>query len=110
MAVWTSSFGTFNTDGRILGFVLALIESGSDAHIITLDVIPEARQQKIATRLMNEIHNELKKEGISVIFLEVGVNNLPAQCLYRGLHYQYIETLAGYYRGREDAYRMARFA
>jgi hypothetical protein len=28
--------------------------------------------------------------------------------LYAKLNYRYLETLAGYYRGREDAYRMMR--
>jgi [ribosomal protein S18]-alanine N-acetyltransferase len=94
--------------GRILGFVLARVEKGKRAHIITLDVVPEARKQKIGTMLMNEIHCELKKIGVRAIFLEVGAENLPAQRLYQGLQYQFIEILAGYYHGREDAYRMAR--
>ena len=94
--------------GRILGFVLARVESRKRAHIITLDVIPEARKQKIGTMLMNEIHCELKKIGVRAIFLEVGAENLPAQRLYQGLQYRFVEILAGYYHGREDAYRMAR--
>ncbi len=54
--------------GRILGFVLARIESGKRAHIITLDVIPEARKKKIGTMLMSEIHCELRKVGVREIF------------------------------------------
>jgi [ribosomal protein S18]-alanine N-acetyltransferase len=94
--------------GRILGFVLARVESGKLAHIITLDVIPEARKHKVGTMLMDEIHRELGEIGVRTIVLEVGTDNLPAQRLYQGLQYQYIEMLAGYYYGREDAYRMAR--
>jgi [ribosomal protein S18]-alanine N-acetyltransferase len=94
--------------GRILGFVLAQVEDGKRAHVITLDVIPEARQLRIGTMLMNEIHCELKKIGVRAIFLEVGVANFPAQRLYRGLQYRFVGTLAGYYHGREDAYCMAR--
>jgi [ribosomal protein S18]-alanine N-acetyltransferase len=94
---------------RILGFVLARVESEKRAHIVTLDVIPEARKQKIGTMLMNEIHCELNKIGVRAIYLEVGAENFPAQCLYQGLQYQFIEILAGYYHGLEDAYRMARF-
>jgi [ribosomal protein S18]-alanine N-acetyltransferase len=94
--------------GRILGFVLAKVERGKQAHVITLDVIPEARQQNIGTMLMNEIHRELKKIGIQTIILEVGADNIPAQRLYEGLRYRYLDRLPGYYRGREDAYRMVR--
>jgi ribosomal protein S18 acetylase RimI-like enzyme len=94
--------------GMVLGFVLARIENRSRAHVITLDVVPEARQNRIGTTLMNQLHNELRRRNVSVSFLEVGINNLPAQRLYEGLQYQYLNTLPGYYHGREDAYRMAR--
>lgn len=94
--------------GGILGFAIARAESRSSAHILTLDVIPEARQQSIGTSLMNKLHLELKKQKIGLSILEVEVQNLPAQHLYEKLHYQYLETLVGYYRGREDAYRMVR--
>jgi len=96
------------SSGRILGFVMARIESRSSARVITLDVVPEFRQRKIGTTLMNTLHGELKRQGIEKSFLEVAVLNTPAQCLYRKLQYQYLETLIGYYHGREDAYRMVR--
>lgn len=88
--------------------MLARIETVRRAHVITLDVIPEVRKQKIGTILMNEIHHELKKLGIRSIVLEVGVDNLPAQHLYEGMQYQYMGTLPGYYQGSEDAYQMIR--
>jgi ribosomal-protein-alanine N-acetyltransferase len=73
--------------GRIIGFVLSRIENARQAHFITLDVIPEFRKQKIGTRLMSEMHNELKKQGIQSAVLEVAVDNLPAQRLYERLLY-----------------------
>jgi ribosomal-protein-alanine N-acetyltransferase len=94
--------------GGILGFVLARVEKRARAHVITLDVIPAVRQCRIGTSLMNTLHGELEKRGIGATILEVGVRNVPAQRLYEKLHYQYLGTLSGYYRGREDAYRMER--
>jgi ribosomal-protein-alanine N-acetyltransferase len=94
--------------GRIVGFAMARTESRSSAHILTLDVIPEVRQRSVGTALMNKLHLELKKQKIGRSILEVGAQNLVAQRLYEKLHYQYSETLIGYYRGREDAYRMVR--
>ncbi len=94
--------------GRILGFVLARIESPGTAHVITLDVVPEVRQRRIGTQLMNAMHRELERQKIGVAVLEVSTGNLVAQRLYEKLKYQYLETLSGYYLGREDAYRMAR--
>jgi|WetSurMetagenome_2_1015567.scaffolds.fasta_scaffold481815_1 [ribosomal protein S18]-alanine N-acetyltransferase len=94
--------------GRILGFVMVKVERDKQAHVITLDVIPDARQQNVGTMLMNEIHRELKRNGVRSIILEVGADNIPAQRLYEGLQYRYIARLSGYYHGREDAYQMAR--
>jgi [ribosomal protein S18]-alanine N-acetyltransferase len=93
---------------RILGFVLSRVENARQAHIITLDVMPEFRKQKIGTRLMSKIHNELKKQGIQSAILEVSVDNLPAQRLYESLRYRHIKILPGYYHGCEDAYQMTR--
>jgi [ribosomal protein S18]-alanine N-acetyltransferase len=92
--------------GSILGFVLALTEASRQAHVITLDVVPEARRRKIGTMLMEEIHRALKRRGARAIFLEVGTENIPAQRLYEALQYRTIGKLPGYYHGREDAQLM----
>jgi ribosomal protein S18 acetylase RimI-like enzyme len=94
--------------GTILGFVMAQIEMPSCAHVITLDVIPSARKLCIGTVLMETLHRELRQRGIALSILEVSVKNLPAKRLYKKLKYQYLETLYGYYNGREDACRMVR--
>jgi ribosomal protein S18 acetylase RimI-like enzyme len=96
--------------GSILGFILARIDNRSRAHILTLDVVPESRKCKIGTSLMSKLHQGLEERQIGVSILEVGVGNIPAQRLYEKLCYEYAGTLAGYYRGREDAYRMIRVA
>jgi [ribosomal protein S18]-alanine N-acetyltransferase len=92
----------------IAGFVLAWIEGWSGAHVLTLDVVPEMRKCKIGTRLMNRLHRELQKCGVAVSVLEVETQNTAAQRLYEKLGYEYQELLPGYYRGRQDAYRMKR--
>lgn len=94
--------------GSILGFVLARMEDPDFAHILTLDIVPEARRRGIGTYLMDELHGILKKRGIHAAILEVATDNVPAQGLYEKMHYQYLGTLSGYYHGRADAYRMAR--
>ncbi len=94
--------------GRILGFAIAYVENPSFAHVLTLDVVPEARRRRIGMSLMNALHRVIAQENIRFAFLEVSVRNLPAQRLYERLQYRYWETLYGYYEGREDAYRMFR--
>lgn len=92
--------------GRILGFAVARMETSSCAHVITLDVIPDARKCRIGTSLMKALHRELKRKRVEAAILEVSTQNLPAQRLYEKLQYQYLEIVSGYYQGREDAYRM----
>jgi [ribosomal protein S18]-alanine N-acetyltransferase len=92
----------------ILGFVIVHIEDETFAHVITLDVVDQARRQKIGTSLMNRMHKGLQQRGINIVVLEVAVENGPARKLYEKLQYEYIEKLPGYYHGRLDAWRMAR--
>jgi ribosomal protein S18 acetylase RimI-like enzyme len=94
--------------GRILGFAIARMEHPPYAHVLTLDVVPDVRRCRVGLSLMGALHRALTKKDVEIVFLEVGVNNLPAQRLYEKLHYAYLETLYGYYQGTEDAYRMAR--
>ena len=94
--------------GRIIGFILARIQSSSYARILTLDVVPDARQCRVGMRLMTVLHKELARLKIGACVLEVGVRNIAAQRLYEKLHYKTIGILSGYYRKREDAYRMIR--
>lgn len=95
------------SSGRIVGFVLARMEPGLRlAHIITLDVSPDARNRRIGTMLMEMLHQELAGLGIKSVILEVSVMNYPAQRLYDKLRYRQIGVLPGYYQGREDAYRL----
>ena len=59
---------------------------------------------------MNRLHEALQRQGIRVSLLEVGMQNIPAQRLYEKLGYEVQGLLTGYYRGREDAYRMRRMS
>jgi len=94
--------------GTMAGFVMACAEKRFAAHVLTLDVLPEYRKRQIGTALMDKLHGELGKKRILKSVLEVGVQNVAAQRLYEKLHYHYTETLIGYYRGLEDAFRMIR--
>jgi [ribosomal protein S18]-alanine N-acetyltransferase len=92
-------------NGAIAGFAVARIRAPY-AHILTLDVSPESRREKIALTLMKNLHRELSSRGVAYAVLEVSVNNEPARRLYEKLGYQYLRILPGYYNGREDAHQM----
>jgi ribosomal-protein-alanine N-acetyltransferase len=92
--------------GEIVGFAAGQIEVEASAHIFTLDVIPEVRRQGVGTKLMRSLHQSFRDRNVKLVDLEVSVRNYAAQRLYERLQYRSVAVLHGYYRGREDAYRM----
>ena len=96
--------------GAVAGFVVGRVEAAHAAHVLTLDVLPEARRRKVGTALISALHAELERRGIRVVVLEVDAKNEGAQRFYEGFDYRRIETLKGYYNGRSDALRMVRGA
>ncbi len=67
-------------DNDIAGFIIAQVEVEENTefgHIITINVTPKFRRQKIATKMLQEIENLLKQKGISECRLEVREDNQP---------------------------------
>jgi len=93
----------------IAGFVVGRVEANRCAHVLTVDVIRDARRRRVGTALMNVLHEEFHKREIAMVFLEVDVSNRGALDFYERLGYERTETLKGYYAGRSDAYRMVLF-
>ena len=93
-------------DGRIFGFVVGRMESSACAHVITLDVIPEARRRGVGSALMELLHEEFRARGITQVVLEVAAVNEEAQRFYARLGYGHVGTLRHYYKARVDAFRM----
>ncbi len=91
---------------QVIGFASGRVQPNHLAHVLTLDVLPEVRRQRIGTVLMSSLHSEFRKKAISQVVLEVSVQNVAARRLYEALRYEMRETLRGYYNSREDAYRM----
>lgn len=92
--------------GEIAGFVLGRIEHDSLAHVITLDVAPEARRKGVGTRLMRAMHREFLRRNAEISVLEVSAENTAARRFYERLQYRYTCIVPGYYAGRIDACRM----
>ena len=77
-------------------------------HIITIDVLPEARRTGLGTRLMAEAETRLQQQGCDTIFLETAVDNVAAIRFYKKLGYYVVKTLPRYYLDKIDALMMAK--
>jgi [ribosomal protein S18]-alanine N-acetyltransferase len=89
--------------GRILGFVVVDRDRHGQAHIITIDVLPEARRSGLGSRLMVAAEERLHALGCSVVFLETAVDNAAALAFYKRHGYTVIQAIPRYYLDSIDA-------
>ncbi|WP_423893314.1 ribosomal protein S18-alanine N-acetyltransferase [Filifactor alocis] len=82
------------------GFVQVLDEG----NINNIAVLPEYRQQKIGTEILEKLITEGNKLGVKDFFLEVRVSNEPAKTLYRNSGFREVGIRKAYYKdNNEDA-------
>jgi len=94
---------------HIAGFVVAHRQREHAGRIITLDILPEARRQGLASQLMQRCEDRLRAAGCRAAYLETAVNNHAAVQLYRKLGYEVLRVLPGYYSSQAlDAYQMGK--
>ncbi len=96
-------------EGGIIGSILILLrENIHNARIYSLNVHPAHRRQGIASLLMDKTMELLKEKGVNNITLEVGVNNKPAQNLYKSKGFVMDKKLYNYYKNGDDALHLSR--
>lgn len=94
------------SDGKkIAGFILSE-ENPPLAHIITLDVSPSFRRQRIGSELHARLERNLGARGVRSILLETAIDNAAAVAFWQRHGYRIEATLKRYYLGRLDAYEM----
>ncbi len=91
----------------ILGFVVAETRRKS-GHIITIDVIAEARRAGVGAALLRAAEERLLRDGAVAVALETPVNNEAAIRFYKQMGYFVEKTVAGYYSGQLDALVMTK--
>jgi len=72
-------------------------------HVITIDVLPEARRSGLGSRLMAAAEERLRALGCSVVFLETAVDNAAALAFYKRHGYSIVHTIPRYYLDSVDA-------
>jgi [ribosomal protein S18]-alanine N-acetyltransferase len=94
--------GNGNTQGRIVGFIVAEAR-GRSGHIITIDVVAEARRGGIGSALLVAAEKRLGRAGAALVDLETPVNNAAAIRFYKQMGYFVETTVTGYYSNQMDA-------
>ena len=87
---------------QILGFIVAEARRKT-GHIITIDVLPEARRTGVGSALLQAAENQLQLAGALTVALETAVNNVAAIRFYKQKGYFVEKTVPGYYSNQLDA-------
>ena len=94
--------------GELLGWAGVMVV-GDSAEILTVGVIPPARRLGIARLLIDGLLAEARARGAIEAFLEVRVDNAPAQRLYATYDFEPVGLRRGYYQpSNTDALVMMR--
>ena len=87
---------------EILGFIVAEYRRKT-GHVITIDVVQQARRGGIGSALLRATEDHLQKIGASTVELETPVNNEAAIRFYKNSGYFVDRTVSGYYSHQLDA-------
>ncbi len=96
-----SYFVAIDDPGEVAGYA-GLLQVLDEAHVTTIAVTPEARGQKLGTRLMLRLIDAALAGGAQHLTLEVRSSNHSAQELYRRFGMAPVGVRKSYY-GDEDA-------
>lgn len=87
-------------NSEIVGFIIGLIyekENEKIGHVLTLDVASKARRKGVGKRLLEDLTQAFRNEGVKNCYLEVKTDNVAARELYRKLGFVEIERLKDFY-------------
>jgi ribosomal-protein-alanine N-acetyltransferase len=87
----------------ILGFLVAESRRGT-GHLITIDVLPDARRYGLGSKLLTAAEERLQSVSCRRIYLETAVDNLPAIAFYKRHKYSVVRTVPRYYSNGVDAF------
>jgi len=87
--------------GKIVGYVVAIVQGAGLGHVISIAVHPEYYRQGIGTALILRLMEILKEQGASAVRLEVRKSNIAAQKMYAKLGFKIAHTLQKYENGED---------
>ena len=104
----TLSYRIASPNENLVAFIFITVGEDSAGHITTIGVAPEHRRRGLARKLLVHAEEALRKRNVNTVFLEVRVDNLPAQTLYHELGYAIVQRLPKYYNNGGDGFLMVK--
>ena len=93
---------------RVLGYIGSQTVLG-ESDVMNVAVAPDFRRRGIGDRLVQELTDILKKDGVYKLTLEVRISNDPAIALYKKLGFEVLGRRPNYYsHPKEDAWIMGK--
>ncbi len=86
---------------RVGGFIVG--HQGTTGHIITIDVVVEARRSGVGSLLLEAAEQRLRQGGSKAVGLETAVDNAAALAFYKRHGYSVTGTWPRYYSNGVDA-------
>jgi|SRR5882672_9057816 len=87
----------------IMGFLVAHRNRRGLGHIITIDVVPEARRVGVGSALLQAAEERLRGAQCHSVVLETAVDNQGAVAFYKRHEYFLVKTVPRYYSNGVDA-------
>jgi len=91
---------------KVAGFLVAY--GGLTGHIITIDIIAEARRSGAGSQLLRAAEDRLHAGGSKAVGLETAVDNTAALSFYKRHGYHVVRTWPRYYSNGVDALVMTK--
>ena len=87
--------------GTVAGFIVA--HQAATGHVITIDVMAEARRAGVGSLLLQAAEDRLRAGGAEAVGLETAVDNIAALSFYKRHGYSVVRTWPRYYSNGVDA-------
>ena len=79
-----------------------------EAHLLLLAVRSDRERQGVGATLVAWLERAALVAGVAQIALEARATNVGARAFYARLNYREVQSIPGYYQGREACVRMAK--
>ncbi len=97
-----SFFKVLFSDNKLVGYIIYHIIL-DEAEILNIVIDNKFKKQHLGKYLLEQTLNNISKQGIKTIFLEVGEKNIPAINLYIKFGFKQYNIRNNYYKNGENA-------